>query len=231
MPPKLIDNRSNKEIELKEFPFSVGRSGCHWNIPTDGIAEKHLTFYLEGGKYFIEDKGSQTGTYLDNRLVEKKTQIRDGQRLKIAVTEKWPAGVKDLTFKVEDDEDKISLEDLDILQEEEVDKEGEKIEARHFVCHITSKGFLKGGPKIRVPLEKLTKERIRFWSVFSYKKAEKLLVELTHPYLDPKVIQMEVVVDACLPQENREYVVIDALLSKLDPQSNQLVVSRIQLDG
>ncbi|MEK7484505.1 MAG: FHA domain-containing protein, partial [Planctomycetota bacterium] len=175
MPPKLIDNRSNKEILLKEFPFSVGRTGCHWNIPTDGISEKHLMLYLEVGKYFVEDKGSQTGTYLDNRLVEKKTQIRDGQILKIAVTEKWPAGVKDLTFKCEDEEhDKISLEDLDILQEDETDTENDKIEARHFVCHITSKGFLKGASKIRVPLEKLTKERIRFLSAFSYKKGEKL---------------------------------------------------------
>lgn len=231
MEPKLIDNRSSKEIPLQEFPFSIGRSGCNWNIPTEGVSEKHVSIYLEGGKFFIEDRGSATGTYLNNRLLEKKTQLRDGQTIKIAVTDKWPAGVKDLTFKCEVDPlSDFSVEDLDILQEDDEDEtDQERIDARHLIYHVSSKGFLKATNRHRVPLEKFFKDRILFQTLVPYKVGDKLLMDVTHPHFEPERIQLELSVLKVSSQEKREYQIVEASVVKADPKSNQLIFSRVQL--
>jgi hypothetical protein len=232
MQPRFIDNRSNKEIDLKSFPFTIGREGCDWNIPTGGIAEKHVVIYEEGDKYFVEDKGSATGTYLNNRLLEKRMRLMDGANLKIGVTEKWPGGVKDLTFKFEEgDED---LEGIDILETLKENAKPSKILARHFIYHIVMKGLFarvaKGGVKRRIPIEKLAKSTFRFYSTHPYQVGEKLNVEMTHPHLEQKVIQFEVLVQAVNAPSNREYQVVDTAITKVEREAYQLLSQQVELD-
>ena len=63
-----------KEFDLKDGVNTVGRSqDCTIVIEQDGISKTHMQITVSGESCFLEDLGSSNGTFVNGKLVKKKT--------------------------------------------------------------------------------------------------------------------------------------------------------------
>ena len=63
-----------KEFVLAEGANSIGRSAdCDHILEVGGISKKHMSITVNGESAFLEDLGSSNGTFLNGKLVKKKT--------------------------------------------------------------------------------------------------------------------------------------------------------------
>src|SRR5262249_54427588 len=60
----------------------------------NGVSRYHAEVELEGGRYFLQDRGSRNGTFLNGQRVTGRSPLRSGDRIGIAGVE--------LTFTEED---------------------------------------------------------------------------------------------------------------------------------
>src|SRR5262245_38010851 len=52
-----------------------------------GVSRFHAQVELEGGQYYLEDRGSRNGTLLNGERVGRRTRLRSGDRISIAGVE------------------------------------------------------------------------------------------------------------------------------------------------
>lgn len=72
---KLFDTNSNKSIEIQKAKFDVGRNPkCEISIDDNNISRIHASFYYEKSSWFIMDKDSKNGTYLNGKKLEHNTK-------------------------------------------------------------------------------------------------------------------------------------------------------------
>lgn len=72
---KLYDSDANNNIEIQKVKFDVGRSAdCELQIENNYISQIHASFYHEDSCWFIMDKGSTNGTWLNGRKLEQNTK-------------------------------------------------------------------------------------------------------------------------------------------------------------
>jgi hypothetical protein len=70
-----------QEIELNEGENSIGRaSTCEHVLGLQGISKKHLNITVNRNSAFVEDLGSSNGTFVNGKLVKKKT-IKNGDKI------------------------------------------------------------------------------------------------------------------------------------------------------
>lgn len=63
-----------KDIILNSGTNTVGRSHeCDHQLEIDGISKKHMQITVNGDNCFLEDLGSSNGTFVNGKLVKKKT--------------------------------------------------------------------------------------------------------------------------------------------------------------
>lgn len=72
---KLYDNDSNEYIEMQGDKLDIGKSDrCELQINNNYISQIHASFYYEHSCWFIMDKGSTNGTYLNGKRLEQNTK-------------------------------------------------------------------------------------------------------------------------------------------------------------
>lgn len=100
---KLVNNRARAEYYIVVNPAPIGRDGSNAiRLPGSAISRFHAEIGTENGGFYIEDVGSTFGTYVNGRLVEGRTRLEDGDRIKLGVSSARPDGEWDLTFSTED---------------------------------------------------------------------------------------------------------------------------------
>lgn len=68
---RLYDTDTNQDIEFQKVKFDVGRSlDCELQIDNNYISQIHASFYYENSYWFIMDKGSTNGTWLNDKKLE-----------------------------------------------------------------------------------------------------------------------------------------------------------------
>ena len=74
-----------KELHFTEGPISIGRAANNRVfLPDKGVSREHAVIRSTGGgKWVIEDLGSSNKTYLNNKEVVQKAEIKHGDRLRI----------------------------------------------------------------------------------------------------------------------------------------------------
>jgi serine phosphatase RsbU (regulator of sigma subunit)/pSer/pThr/pTyr-binding forkhead associated (FHA) protein len=71
-------------IPLEGERFVLGRNpDCAVVIPVTSVSREHAQILRIGGKYFIEDKQSRNGTFVNNQAINTRTQLKNNDRIRI----------------------------------------------------------------------------------------------------------------------------------------------------
>lgn len=73
------------KVALGKSPVIIGREAkdCDIVIPNQAVSRVHAQITELNGQYSIEDLKSRNHTYVNNKLIEAKVQLRDNDRIKI----------------------------------------------------------------------------------------------------------------------------------------------------
>jgi hypothetical protein len=69
------------EVLISDFPFTIGRQGCNFNLADQRVSAWHLTINAQGAssKLYLTDHESRNGTFIaDQRLNAYQTVVLDG---------------------------------------------------------------------------------------------------------------------------------------------------------
>ncbi|HEX7008530.1 MAG TPA: FHA domain-containing protein, partial [Phycisphaeraceae bacterium] len=64
----------------------VGREGDPVKLNDSNASRQHARLWSEGGRWYVEDLGSRHGTFRNQKRVERKTVLKDGDRLQVGNT-------------------------------------------------------------------------------------------------------------------------------------------------
>ena len=71
-------------IPLEGDRFILGRNpDCQVNIPFTSVSREHAQILKIGGKFFIEDKQSRNGTFVNNLQVSSRTALKNNDKIRI----------------------------------------------------------------------------------------------------------------------------------------------------
>jgi len=76
-----------KRFPLENSPTRVGR-GADNQIVLDGdsVSRRHAQFDRQGEGWFVSDVGSTNGTYCNDDQIQKETELKNGDRVKVGPT-------------------------------------------------------------------------------------------------------------------------------------------------
>src|SRR5437660_6014015 len=71
-------------IQLEGDRFVLGRNPeCAVVIPVTSVSREHAQIVRIGGKFFIEDKQSRNGTFVNNQQVSTRTALKNNDKIRI----------------------------------------------------------------------------------------------------------------------------------------------------
>jgi serine phosphatase RsbU (regulator of sigma subunit)/pSer/pThr/pTyr-binding forkhead associated (FHA) protein len=71
-------------LSLDGDKFIMGRNPeCAIVIPVTSVSREHAQIIRIGGKYFIEDRASRNGTFVNNQSITERTALRNNDRIRI----------------------------------------------------------------------------------------------------------------------------------------------------
>src|SRR6516225_5891022 len=81
----LKGHNQGEQLELTGEQFVIGRDPpqCNLVIPTNAVSRVHAQISRVGDKFYIEDMQSRNKTYLNNEAVEKRTLLRNNDKIRI----------------------------------------------------------------------------------------------------------------------------------------------------
>src|SRR4029077_911937 len=76
--------RAGDLIPLDGDRFVLGRNpDCGIVIPATSVSREHAQILRLQGKYFIEDKQSRNGTFVNNQAINARTALKNNDRIRI----------------------------------------------------------------------------------------------------------------------------------------------------
>ena len=76
--------RAGEHFLLEKEQTTVGRSpDCDVFLDDVTVSRRHALVVRRDGRFFIEDKGSLNGTFLNRRRIERRASLSDGDELQI----------------------------------------------------------------------------------------------------------------------------------------------------
>ncbi len=201
---KLFDPDTNQNIEIRKTRLDVGRNpDCDLFLDNSGISRIHASFYYEINEWFIMDKGSTNGTWLNNKKLEhnKKYQLTEDDIINFA-------GIKNYIF-YKSDFYETTIPNTECFDSSDFQESiplgtviGEKYE---LVRQIGDSGFYKMFFAIAKPINRTCAVKIclnKNESSFSNRDIlihdANMIKELNHPVI-PKIIDVI---------ENAEYLAV-----------------------
>jgi serine phosphatase RsbU (regulator of sigma subunit)/pSer/pThr/pTyr-binding forkhead associated (FHA) protein len=80
----LKGNNQGQRVALSAEKSVLGRNpDCQVVISGTAVSREHAQILCLQGKFYIEDKGSRNGTFVNNQQIGGRTLLRDGDRIKI----------------------------------------------------------------------------------------------------------------------------------------------------
>ena len=106
----MFRNDTLREVYVGNEPLKVGRDPSnHIHLENPSVSRFHAEIYRQGFPYFVEDKKSTNGIYVNDVLVTWKVGLKDGDRITV--------GKHTLIFKNDPNDDpenrQISLSDIE----------------------------------------------------------------------------------------------------------------------
>ena len=73
-----------REFQLSESSLRIGRDpDNHVQLDNAAVSRHHAEIYRQGYPYYIEDKNSTNGTYVNGRVVNWKIALNNNDRIQI----------------------------------------------------------------------------------------------------------------------------------------------------
>jgi pSer/pThr/pTyr-binding forkhead associated (FHA) protein len=80
------DGARPRTVRLSEAA-DIGRAErCAIRVDDTYVSQMHARLYGDGGTWFVEDLGSTNGTFLNDRKVERATEVHTGDVVKVGKT-------------------------------------------------------------------------------------------------------------------------------------------------
>src|SRR5205085_11268386 len=71
-------------IQLEGDRFVLGRNpDCAIVIPVTSVSREHAQILRVQGKFFIEDRGSRNGTFVNNQAISARTPLKHNDKIRI----------------------------------------------------------------------------------------------------------------------------------------------------
>src|SRR5437763_1668795 len=71
-------------IPLEGERFVLGRNpDCAVIIPVTSVSREHAQILRINGRFFIEDKQSRNGTFVNNQAINQRTALKNNDRIRI----------------------------------------------------------------------------------------------------------------------------------------------------
>jgi pSer/pThr/pTyr-binding forkhead associated (FHA) protein len=78
----LVSNTDNTQIVMRKEHISIGRSPENdIVIQHDHISRFHAEIMLQGKDYYVVDKGSSNGVWLNGKKIARPAQLKHGDRI------------------------------------------------------------------------------------------------------------------------------------------------------
>jgi phosphoserine phosphatase RsbU/P len=76
---------TGERVQLNNTTLVIGRSpdDCQIVLPPNAVSRKHAQITAQSGQFYIEDLGSRNKTFVNNKEVAGRQQLRDGDGIKI----------------------------------------------------------------------------------------------------------------------------------------------------
>ncbi len=86
---KVISGKNaGQELLIAGPQFLIGRDEkCQLRPRSDSIAPRHCSIVQQDGRAVITDLGSETGTFVNDRRLDKPFELRTGDRIKVGALE------------------------------------------------------------------------------------------------------------------------------------------------
>lgn len=106
----MFRNDTLREVHVGTEPLKIGRDRSnHIHLDNPAVSRFHAEVYRQGFPFFVEDKNSTNGVYVNDVLIKWKIGVKDGDRITI--------GKHTLVFKHDPGDDpenrQICLSDID----------------------------------------------------------------------------------------------------------------------
>ncbi|NUM33842.1 MAG: FHA domain-containing protein [Candidatus Brocadiae bacterium] len=195
--PVLEDLRSARKYPIPTYPLFIGRekrsSIC---IPLPSISRKHAKVFERDSKFYIQDMGSINGTFVNDKRILDPVELKEGDKIKVGITQKYPKGTREYLFKMAiSEEERLAKEKSEererILKEVGVMPTGsgerKKIALRHCIFKAAKKDFIssmfKGEDLKRVPLLdfNLAENTLEFLHFLPFKVRDNVVFTIEHP--------------------------------------------------
>jgi pSer/pThr/pTyr-binding forkhead associated (FHA) protein len=106
----MLKNQTLREIHMGKDPLKIGRDPSnHIHLDNPSVSRFHAEVYRQGFPFFVEDKKSTNGIYINDVRIRWKAGLKEGDRVTI--------GKHTLVFRHDpgDDPDnkKVNLSDIE----------------------------------------------------------------------------------------------------------------------
>jgi pSer/pThr/pTyr-binding forkhead associated (FHA) protein len=80
----LIDKKNNKEYELKDNAFTIGRNKINNIVINDPfVSRKHCQIVKVKDKFYLDDMKTKNGTYLNNKRIKNHVELSNGDEISL----------------------------------------------------------------------------------------------------------------------------------------------------
>ena len=236
--PQLEDIRSLHKYTVPTYPIFVGRERkCSICIAVPAVSRKHAKVFERDGNFYIQDLGSINGTFLNEKRILDPAEMKDGDRIKISVTQKYPKGVREFVFRRNLPTQQKEESERDLLLKEIGVTPGEvkKILLRHCLFKISKRDIVsvfKAEEFRRVPLVRLdfAKRMVSFQSIVPFKVKDTINCSLEHPRLTESVkFTIRILSAQAVPPEDYAITEYKGMIVKFSEQHKALYDKMIQV--
>jgi anti-anti-sigma factor len=99
MSAKLVDERTGREYELAPAGTTLGRHADNdISLAGRSVSRFHAEIALGEEGWILEDHGSTYGTFVNGQKVEGVVELKDGDKIRVAVTRSAPDGEFNFAF-------------------------------------------------------------------------------------------------------------------------------------
>lgn len=191
--PTLEEVRTLRKTKVPPYPMFIGRDKkMTMCIPDPSISRRHTKIFERNAVYWLQDLGSINGTYLNDRRILDPVELKDGDRIKIAVTKQHPRGIKEFIFHFPNAQLLQEQQEQDALMKEvagvKVEAGPKKVLLRHCTFKATRQNIMSvlvSESTRRVAMNKLDlPHKILYFQTSSpFKVKDTLVFSIEHPRL------------------------------------------------
>ena len=219
--PILEDLRTLRKYTVPNYPVFIGREkNSYITIPVPAISRKHAKVFERDKLFFIQDLGSINGTFVNDKRILDPIELKEGDRIKLGITQKYPSGARELVFK-NNVAEQHRLEQVRKKERDSILKDAgitpssssKKIALRHCIFTIAKRDFVsvfktEEGRRVPLVMLDLAKKMLAFQSMVPFRVKDTIIFSINHPRI-PESLKLILRIVKVTPIEPQNYGVVE----------------------